>query len=39
MLACIVEDKKAVAINATAKIIVHAKKVSIDVDGKTYFSI
>lgn len=34
MLVCIVEVRKAVAIKATATMIVHAKNVSIDVEGK-----
>ena len=37
MLDCIVEQRKAVAIKATVTMIVHAKKVSMEVDGNALF--
>ena len=37
MLVCIVELKEAVAINAAVTMIMHAKNVSIDVDGNEYW--
>jgi hypothetical protein len=37
ILVCIVEHRKAVAIKAAATMIVHAKKVSKEVDGKGLF--
>ncbi len=37
MLTCIVEHRKAVAIKAAATMIVHAKKVSKEVDGNALF--
>jgi hypothetical protein len=36
---CIVEVRKAVDIKAAANKIVHAKKVSMEVDGNDYFSL
>jgi len=37
MLVCVVEHRKAVAIKATVTMIVHAKKVSMEVDGNALF--
>ena len=37
MLVCIVELRKAVDIKAAATMIVHAKKVSMEVDGNALF--